>query len=66
MSNPDTYTQIGQQDPTDPAPEMLQSIDGCADYQEAIASIAQGLSESMEGRGIDARRFFQELQASRG
>lgn len=75
MGNSSTNARLSLQDPTDPAcespdkvapPEFLQSIEEIADYQEAIASIAQGMSEAKDGRGTEAARFFHNMKASRG
>jgi|Cruoilmetagenom7_1024161.scaffolds.fasta_scaffold01091_11 hypothetical protein len=57
---------LGQQAQAETASEIEQSTDADADHREAIVGITKGLSEALAGRGVDARRFFQELQASRG
>jgi hypothetical protein len=57
---------LGQQAQAETASEIEQSTDADADHREAIAGITKGLSEALAGRGVEARRFFQELQASRG
>ena len=57
---------LGHQAKTETASEIAQSTDADADHREAIVGITKGLSEALAGRGVEARRFFQELQASRG
>jgi hypothetical protein len=66
MIKPNQDTQLGQQAQAENASETRQSTDADAEHQEAIAGITKGLSQALAGRGIEARRFFQELQASRG
>ena len=66
MIKPNKNALLGQQAQAEPASEIRQSTNADADYQEAIAGITKGTSETLAGRGVDARRFFQELQASRG
>ena len=66
MIKPNNDALLGQQAQTETASEIAQSTDADADHREAIVGIAKGLSEAIAGRGVEARRFFQELQASRG
>ena len=66
MIKPNQDTQLGQQAQAQTASEARQSTDADAEHQEAIAGITKGLSQALAGRGVEARRFFQKLQASRG
>jgi hypothetical protein len=65
MIKPNQDTQLGLQAQAETASETQQSTDADAEHREAIAGITKGLSEAHAGRGVEARRFFQELQASR-
>ena len=66
MIKPNQDTQLGQQAQAQTASEARQSTDADAEHQEAIAGITKGLSQALAGLGVEARRFFQEFQASRG
>ena len=66
MNKPNNAALLGQQAQAETASEIEQSTDADADHREAIVGITKGLSEALAGRGVEARRFFQELRASRG
>ena len=66
MIKPNQDTQLGQQAQAETASETRQSTDADAEHREAIAGITKGLSQALAGRGVEARRFFKEMEASRG
>lgn len=66
MIKPSQDTQLGQQAQAGTTSETPQSKDAYAEHREAIAGITKGLSQALAGRGVEARRFFQDLEASRG
>lgn len=61
MIKPSQDTQLGQQAQAETVSESQQPADADADYKDAIANIAKGLSQALAGRGVEARRFFQDL-----
>lgn len=66
MIKPSQDAQLALQAQAEAASETRQSTDADAEHREAIAGITKGLSQALAGRGIEARRFFKELEASRG
>ena len=66
MIKPNNDALLGQQAQTETASEIAQSTDADAERRAAIAGITEGLSQALAGLGVEARRFFQEFQASRG
>jgi hypothetical protein len=66
MIKPNNDALLGQQAQAETASEIQQTTDADAEHRAAIAGITKGLSQALAGRGVEARRFFQELQASRG
>ena len=66
MIKPNNDALLGQQAQAETASEIQQSTDADAERRAAIAGITKGLSQALAGLGVEARGFFQELQASRG
>lgn len=61
MIKPSQDAQLALQAQAETVSESQQPADADADYKDAIANIAKGLSQALAGRGVEARRFFQDL-----